>query len=410
MSMPARPTRRAALLLLAPLALAAACAPDRGRTGGVPRAEFLLAAGDSTYWIATGPDGVHMRGAPLLLAGWGDRLYEVYATDDDRSFYDAVFTSQRVYRRDLLRGDSVAVVDDPRVPALAERYAVANPGERPLAPDEDAAEDPGTVATSEVALVDVHGPYLTLEQRADVETTGDAHEHRLQRAVIDLRTGRRASLAELFGDSAAVALAAEGRRRLTAAVDSVRALAVHEERDAADRARRALRTLRFDPASFGLGAAGAAPAVTFFAVGVDAEGQAVALALAPLPAPVPAWWARDVAPTLPAWRADSTEARWRVAMGAEVVARPADGVVRLSLRAGGRRGSVVSLGSVPAPVHALLPLARAARADAARRALRRAFDESAFYGDATTSVSWRPNAPQARRPQPARRVRVAHHR
>ena len=406
--MPARPARRSALLFLAPLALAAACAPDRGRTGGAPRAEFLLAAGDSTYWIAAGPEGVRMRGAPLLLAGWGERLYEVYATDDDRSFYDAVFTSQRVYRRDLLGGDSVAVVDDPRVPALAERYAVANPGERPLAPDEDAAEEPGTVATSEVALVDVHGPYLTVEQRADVETTGDAHEHRLQRAVVDLRTGRRAALAELFGDSAAAALALEGRRRLAAAVDSVRALSALEEREAGDRARRALRTLRFDPASFGLGAVGAAPAVTFFAVGADAEGRAVALALAPVTAPAPAWWARDVAATLPAWRADSSEARWRVAGGAEVVARPADGVVRLSLRSGGRRGSVVSLGSVPAPVHALLPLARAARADAARRALRRAFDESAFYGDATTSVSWQPSPPRVRRPQTVRVVRTAH--
>ncbi len=408
--MPARPARRSALLLLAPLALAVACAPDRGRTGGALRAEFLLAAGDSTYWIAAGPEGVRLRGAPLLLAGWGERLYEVYATDDDRSFYDAVFTSQRVYRRDLVRGDSVAVVDDPRVPALAERYAVANPGERPLAPDEDAAEEPGTVATSEVALVDVHGPYLTVEQRADVETAGDAHEHRLQRAVIDLRTGRRAALTELFGDSAAAGLVAEGRRRLAAAVDSVRTIAAHEEREASDRARRALRTLRFDPTSFGLGATGAAPAVTFFAVGSDTDGRAVALALAPVTAPVPAWWARDVAATLPAWRADSTEARWRVADGAEVVARPADGVVRLSLRTGGRRGSIVSLGSVPAPVHALLPLARAARADAARRALRRAFDESAFYGDATTSVGWQPSAPRARRPQTVRVVRTVHHR
>ena len=406
--MPARLAHRAALLL-APLALAA-CAPDQGRAGASLRAEFLLGAGDSTYWIAAGLEGVRMRGAPLLLAGWGERLYEVYATDDDRSFYDAVFTSQRVYRRDLLAGDSVAVVDDPRVPALAERYAVANPGERPLAPDEDAAEDPGTVATSEVALVDVHGPYLTIEQRADVETTGDAHEHRLQRAVVDLRTGRRAALAELFGDSAAVALAAEGRRRLAAAVDSVRTLAAHEERDAAEGARRALRTLRFDPASFGLGATGATPTVTFFAVGADAEGRAVVLALAPVAAPVPAWWARDVAATLPSWRADSTEARWRVAAGAEVVARPTEGVVRLSLRSGGRRGSVVSLGSVPAPVHALLPLARAARGEAARRALRRAFDESAFYGDATTSVSWRPITPRTRRPQPVRLVRTAHHR
>jgi hypothetical protein len=388
----------AAVLAGCGTASATAGAPDRGQARATPIAEFLLAAGDSTYWVAVGPDGVRMRGAPLLLARWDGRLYEVYAADDDRSFYDAVFTSQRVFRRDLLRGDSLAVVDDPGVRTLAERYAVANPGERPLAPEEDAAEEPGTVATSEVALVDVHGPFLTVEQRADVETSGDAHEHRLQRAVIDLRTGRRAALTDLFGDSAAAALVADGRRRFAAALDSARALSGFEERDAAGRARRALRTLRFDASSFGLAAVGARPAVTFFAVGADGEGGAITLALPPAETAAPAWWSREVAATLPTWRADSSEARWRVA-GADVVARPTDGVVRLTLRAGGRRGTVLSIGEVAGPVHALLPLTRAPRTDAARRALRRAFDESASYDDVTTSVRWPAIAPRAARPR-----------
>lgn len=387
-----RARRLACALAVVAVGAAAACGGDRSRAArALAGVEFLLAAGDSTYWIATGADGARVRAAPLLLARWGGRLYEVYAADDDRSFYDAVFTSQRVYRRDLLTGDSLAVFDDPRVRALADRYAVANPYERPLAPEEDASEDPGTVATSEVLLLDVFGPYLTMEHRADVEGSGDAHEHRLRRTVVDLRTGRRATLADLFGARAAAALTEAGRRGFAAAVDSVRRLAAGEERDAADQALRALRTLRFDPTSFGLTARGPAPAVVFVALGSDAEGRAVSLALAPVAAPVPAWWTRDVATTLPLWRPDSSEARFVLGRAVELLARPADGGMRLALRVPGARRAV-PLGDVGGPVHQLLPLLRGALSDSARRALRRAFDESAFYGDVTTSVSWRPDA------------------
>jgi hypothetical protein len=400
-----RRVRRVACAL-ALLAAAAACGGDRARAErAVTGLEFLLAAGDSTYWVSTSTDGARLRAAPLLLARWDGRLYEIYAADDDRSFYDAVFTSQRVYRRDLLAGDSLAVFDDPRVRTLADRYAVANPYERPLEPEEEAAEEPATVATSEVALLDVFGPYLTVEHRADVESRGDAHEHQLRRAVVDLRTGARASLAELFGDRAAAALAEAGRRRLTSAIDSVRALAAGEERVTAEPALRALRTLRFDPASFGLAALDGAPAVTFVALGRDAEGRAVSLALAPIAVPAPAWWRRDVAATLPRWRPDSSEARFALDRAVTLLARPLDGTTRLALRVPGLR-SPVRLGDVGAPVHQLLPLSRGTLSDSARRALRRAFDESAFYGDATTSVSWRPGQ-STPRGRAARRVHPA---
>ncbi|MGZ8413133.1 MAG: hypothetical protein ACXW05_10400 [Gemmatirosa sp.] len=398
--------RGACALALLAAAAVGACGGDRGRSArALSGLEFLLAGGDSTYWNSAGIDGARVRAAPLLLARWDGRLYEVYAADDDRSFYDAVFTSQRVYRRDLLAGDSLVVFDDPRVRTLADRYAVANPYERPLAPEEDAAEEPGTVATSEVALLDVYGPYLTVEHRADVESRGDAHEHQLRRSVVDLRTGVRASVAQLFGDRAAATLTETGRRRLASAIDSVRGLAGDEDRATAEPALRALRTLRFDPASFGLTALDGAPAVTFVALGQDAEGRAVSLALAPIAVPAPAWWRRDVAATLPRWRPDSSEARFTLDRAVTLLAQPADGATRLALRVPGVRGPV-RLGDVGGPVHQLLPLARGALSDSARRALRRAFDESAFYGDVTTSVAWRPEQAPPRL-RAARRVHAA---
>ncbi|MDF1504165.1 hypothetical protein, partial [Roseisolibacter sp. H3M3-2] len=59
----------------------------------------------------------------------------------------------------------------------------------------------------------------------------------------------------------------------------------------------------------------------------------------------------------------------------------------------GARGAV-AVGEVTGPVHQLLALPRARAGDGARRALRRAFDESAFYDDVTTSVAWRRGAPR----------------
>jgi hypothetical protein len=205
----------------------AACRRDGDRDAAAPppRAEFLLSAGDSTFWVASGPGGVHVRASPMLLARLDGRLYEVYAADDDRSYYDAVFTTQRVYRRDLVTGDSVPVFDDPTVVRLARGYAAAHPHEAPLAPDEEAAEEPRTVATTEVSLVDVHGPFLSMEQRDDHDVDGERHRHVAHRAVVDLRSGRHASLVDLLGDSLAGVVVGAGRRQLVAALDSVRALA-----------------------------------------------------------------------------------------------------------------------------------------------------------------------------------------
>ena len=133
----ARPVLRTAILagmrrvfpLVAAVAFGA-CSPAAPRraepAAPPPAAEFLLAAGDSTYWVTSGAAGARVRGAPLTLARYGGRFYEVYVGDDDRSFYDAVFVGQRIFRRDLLAGDSLQVYVDSGVAAAARRYGAAH--------------------------------------------------------------------------------------------------------------------------------------------------------------------------------------------------------------------------------------------------------------------------------------------
>src|SRR3712207_8117652 len=107
-----RQTRRARMAIKAALAVILSVACACGPAAPPPTAEFLVAAGDSTYWVRTDTTGVRVRGSPILLARYGGQFYEVYVTDDDRSFADATFVGQRVYRRDLVTGDSALVLED----------------------------------------------------------------------------------------------------------------------------------------------------------------------------------------------------------------------------------------------------------------------------------------------------------
>jgi hypothetical protein len=418
----ARRARRGALLAtLATLATALATLGCRDGTrastsAAPPRAEFLLSAGDSTFWVTSDAAGVRVRSSPMFLARFGGRLYEIYATDDDHSYYDAVFTSQRIYRRDLERGDSLPVFDDAMVPALARRYAAAHPHERPLEPDDDGAEDPRTVATTEVSLVDVHGPYLTFDAHDDVDVEGGIERHVVHRSVVDLRTARATTLAQLFGDAAATTLAAAGRREMARALDSVRALADGGDETGA-RALHALESFRFADDNFGLAVVAARPAVLFVAVGRDADGHSVTLPLAPVSVPgaPPAWWDADVRDALPTTSRDSAELRWRLGDG-EVVARYITGhdVAALAIRGGGNaaervvgRGHEWPIARIAGPTRQLFALDRPRLAPTARRALSRAFNESALYGDQVISAAFHPDrdARDARDAGDARTVR-----
>jgi hypothetical protein len=76
---------------------------------------------------------VRVRGAPLELARVDGRFYELYVVDDDRSYEEAVFVGQRIFRRDLITGDSLLVYEDTIVPRLAARYARLHPEDVRLA-------------------------------------------------------------------------------------------------------------------------------------------------------------------------------------------------------------------------------------------------------------------------------------
>jgi len=119
-----------------------------------------VTAGDSAFWVSTNAGRLRVRRAPLTLANLAGRFYELYVTDDDRSYFDALLIGQHIYRRDLISGDSLQVFEDRRVSAIARRYAASHPKERPLDEDEDGSDDPHTVATSEAELLEVVGPWL----------------------------------------------------------------------------------------------------------------------------------------------------------------------------------------------------------------------------------------------------------
>jgi hypothetical protein len=407
-----RALSHAAAAAVAALAAVAACSPRSAtrpdREGPPPPTEFLLAAGDSTFWVRTDSAGTRVRSAPLTLARYGGRFYELYVGDDDRSYFDAVFLGQRVFRRDLLTGDSAEVFRDAGVAVAARRYAAAHPDEAPLATDEDGSEEPRQSLTTEVDLLDSHGPYLSYAVRTASELRGGLRSASTRRGVVDLRTGKAARVADVVGARAAASVVAEGRRRFAAALDSVRA--ARDER--AQLAQLALGQFVFDPSSFSLLDLDQAPAVAFLAPGRGADAGGYTLPLAPIPVdPAPAWWAEprgalprsEHAAATAAARADTPTVadRW-LRDGAEVVARydSAAEAFTITLRATGRTGRPAqwTVGRVHDPVHQLYWLDAPPVDGAVRRALARAFDESALYSDEARTVGWnRRRAPETPR-------------
>ncbi len=358
---------------------------SRGHATAPPPAEFLIAAGDSTFWVTTGHDGVHVRGAPLVLTKYGDRFYEVYVADDDRSFYNAVFVGQRIYARDLLNGDSVAVFEDSTVGRAAAGYAARHPDDAPLDPDEDAAEDPASTVTGEVDILDLHGPFVSFAYHGSANGeagTGQTSRH----GVVDLRARAIAPLRTVVGPSADRVLAA-GRQRFRAVRDSIRAIGDSDADD--ESVRRAARALAggaftFDPLSYTLEAPSGALAVAFVVPGHGTGGRGRWLALGPVGVPdtpgLPPWW-REVRSTLPSGQ---SWAHGRVTL----VARydTANNSIRLALRDSAHGDWPVA--RLPAPAHRVFWLDGVPRDTVTLRALVRAFDESALYSDDARSVRY----------------------
>ena len=349
-----------------------------------PSAEFLVVAGDSTFWVRSDSGGVRMRGSSLLLTRIDGRFQEIYVTDDDRSYYDAVFVGQRVFRRDIQRGDSVVVFDDGTVPGLARAYAISHPTEAPLQPDEDGADHPATVATTQVTIVDVHGPFLSFEYHADLDVAGGVDTHAMRRGVIDLRTGTQATLSRIFGIPAALQVVEAGLLAQRRVADSVRA----SSDPRAPFAARSLSAFRFDSTSFVISDEAGDPVVAFAVPGTGPSAGGLAIPLPSVRAPAAEWWADEVRGTLPTITdRDGTE-RWSRA-GYEILARydTLSDKVAISIRDPRRREW--KLGRLGGPVRKIYWLDRPDIGASQREALERAFDESAFYGDRMTAVSHR---------------------
>ena len=368
---------RARVLLLV-LALAAC---ERAEPPApAPQAEFVIAAADSVFWIRSDADGIRVRGAPMVLAHVAGRFAELYVADEDHSFYDAVFVGQRLYKRDLISGDSVPLFSDTLISALARSYAAANPDERPLDADEQGSENPRTIATSDVLVLDVHGPWLSFEYRTDVDVIGGISAHGARRGVLDLRTGSVSTLESLVGAAQARRLIAAGREQWRAVRDS---LLLHAA-DQGDDAVADIERLAFDPRSFILGVQDRAPRIRFAAVLSQAIEPSGVVELEPLPFEERGWW-DEVQESHPV--EEGPDERTWPREGYTLVARPAEGpVARMAFVLRDAAGSEWRLGSVPTPVLRVMWLNDSTDAPGTRQSLTRAFNEAAFYSGDTRVV------------------------
>ena len=320
------------------------------------------------------------RGSAILLAEVDGRFHEVYVADDDRSFYNAVFIGQRIYRRDLITGDSAIIYEDSVVPRLARAYGARHPSERRLAPDEEANESPRSMATVEVEVLGLIGPYLSVAYHSDTHLEQGEEYHSTRHGVIDLREGEPTTIARLFGAPAADSIIARGRRAFSSALDSI--LAAGDTR--ASRAAESIAGFDFDPSSWALYEESGAPVVAFLVPGHGETADGLALPLQPIPAPALDWWKADVAPTRPDERSDSVD-RW-TRNAYSVVARYESSVERTRIAIRDTSGREWQASSFGVPVQRIHWLDSPPIDSVTREGLARAFDESVFYSDDARSV------------------------
>jgi hypothetical protein len=337
-----------------------------------PPTEFILAAGDSAYWVKSDSAGIHVRGAPIELARVDDHFYEVYVVDDDHSFESADLIGQGVYRRDLRTGDSVRVFTDSLVPAIAREYARDHPDERRLLPDEEGDTDPAIRATATLEFAGTHGPFVSYTLHTDVESRGKPLWHTSRNGVLDLRTGRRSTLADVAGAEAGK-LAREHDKLATMVLDSVRV-----------RAPELLRRYQPDPTSFTLTTSHGVPAIAFAIPTQGAEEVDRAVELPPIPFAVPAWWS-VVAESVPSTSGDGSLDSWQ-RPGYAVIARyDSTSEGRVVLR--DSSAHEWPIGAISEPASRIYWLDRPTFDSVTRHALVRAFEEAASYGNETHIAS-----------------------
>jgi hypothetical protein len=354
-----------------------------------------VANADSTFWVTSDARGIRMRGAPLVLARDGGRFHELYVADDDRSFFDAIFVGQRLYRRDLITGDSTQLLSDGEVAEMAERFAVEHPDERPLADDEEGAQNPRTSAMAELHLLDLHGPYASFEHMTDIDIRGGSSRHAAHGGVIDLRTGEEQSVRDLFGLAEEARIVPLAELAWRTARDSL-LLAAGSRGEAA---RSAIQHFEFNAGSFAIAARNRVPQVQFAVPGSGGGAGGVTIPLPPQSVVEPPWW-RAVRDELPLGAAPLF--RWP-REHYELVARSdtASGDrATLAIRDGEREWPI---GVVKGPVRRVFWLDAPAITREGRQALTRAFDEASLYSEQTRIV-------QAPHPRGGPQLRPVSHR
>ena len=371
---------RVATLLAGVLLLGVGCRNQPRATTSAPSTDFLVTAGDSAFWVSTVDGRLRIRRAALTLAYVDGRFYELYVADDDRSYYDALLIGQRIYRRDLVSGDSVQVFDDKRVTNIARQYAAEHPDERRLGDDEDGSDDPHTVATSDIELLDVLGPMLSYEHHTDIDIANLEDTHNVRYGVVDLRNGSPATLRAIFGDSAARRIVADARAAYRVVIDSVRRVRSARGR----RAARVIDAFHFDSTSFALVDIDGSPRVGFYVPGEGVSGAGLALPLPHVRTPEPAWWS-TIASTVPTLGADSASEVWRgprydVIAHYDTSGEYATLVVRDSAK------KEWPAGRLPTPTRRVYRLDLTNVDTTVRRGLARAFDESTLYSGSARTV------------------------
>ena len=195
-------------ILLAVVALSIGCALPPPPP---PVAEFLVSAGDQTYWVRSDNSGLRVRGSPLILARTGGRYYELFVGEVDRSFPRALLSGERVFRRDLATGDSALIFEDTAIVHLAEQYHRQHPAAPALGPDDDPEDDVDITAVGETDILNVLGPYVALEHRLSIDRAAQEDDSDdTTRTVIDLRTGKTVAFDRMLRDSTMQEAAGEG--------------------------------------------------------------------------------------------------------------------------------------------------------------------------------------------------------
>jgi hypothetical protein len=364
------------------IAMLFSCAPLGDQGEAADTAPFLVTTADSAFLVEMAGGQWRIRRSAMLIGRTGGRFVELFVHDDDRSFRDALIVGQQIFRRDLITGDSIALSSDTIVAAVARDYARLHPDDRPLLPDEETAEDPEVVATTETELLGLAGPFLSYEYHGDIELGGERDHHVTARRVVDIGSGLEMRIADIAAADEVAEIFSRAEAAFAAIRDSVR----RAEDSRGRRAQAAFPGFTFDSLSFSVVTEGAELSVGFLVPGRGVRAGGLALPLPPLEIRGGPW--REAYDELRPETHGADGSRWRDD-ASEVIARPvADrAATDLIVRRGSHEWSAGRVGGVVERVH-LLSLG-----DSSRTALIRAFDEAQLYSGETRLASLRIRPP-----------------